>query len=57
MNFLLGKCVNCQQKVFENSFKDKKALKIFADKGICLACQRKSDSDTEQDLENNFDQE
>lgn len=39
-NNLLGRCVECEQFIRENDFKDKRNLQVFATSGLCLKCQK-----------------
>lgn len=39
--FLLGRCISCQQFVFNNEFKEKNQLDKFAKDGLCYLCQSK----------------
>ena len=43
--FLLGRCVSCEQFVYNNDFKEKSQLDKFAKDGMCYTCQITKDDD------------
>lgn len=50
-SFLLGRCENCEQFVYNEEFKnDSDALKKFGVSGLCINCQKKGRKEEDKEL-------
>lgn len=38
---LMGRCMKCEKKIYDDEFKDIKSLEKFSSAGLCLVCQKK----------------